>query len=119
FGQGWSQDEYDATGADPKTRGKRADEFFQVLHAIWKDNPAEFKGLYFTLPKSTIQPKPAQKPHPPIYLAAFSPSAMKRTATYADGWIPVGMPVDAMQGMLGQIRQMAKEAGRDPNKIGL
>jgi probable F420-dependent oxidoreductase len=118
MGLGWSQDEYDATGAT-KNKGARADEFLQVLKAIWTTDPAEFKGKFFKLPKSVIQPKPAQKPHPPIYLAAFSPGAMKRVAMYADGWIPVGFPIDVMKQTFEQIRSMAKEAGRDPNKLEL
>jgi len=119
FGQGWSKDEHDATGAAMKTRARRADEFLRVLKAIWTSDPAEFQGEFFTLPKSTIQPKPVQKPHPPIYLAAFSPGAMKRVATLADGWFPVGVPPEGMRQMLEGIRGMAKEAGRNPADIQL
>ena len=89
FGLGWSQDEHDAAGASMKRRGKRANEFIKVLKAIWTTDPAEFHGEFFQLPKSIIQPKPTQKPHPPIYLAAFAPAALKRTAELADGcrWV--------------------------------
>jgi alkanesulfonate monooxygenase SsuD/methylene tetrahydromethanopterin reductase-like flavin-dependent oxidoreductase (luciferase family) len=114
FGLGWSQDEYDATGASVKIRGERADEFISVLKAIWTTDPAEFHGRYFQLPKSIIQPKPVQKPHPPVYLAAFSPGAMKRTAKMANGWMPVGMTVDQLKSTSTQLRSMAKDAGRDP-----
>ena len=114
FGLGWSQDEHDATGASMKIRGKRADEFISVLKAIWTTDPSEFHGKYFQLPKSIIQPKPVQKPHPPIYLAAFSPGAMKRTAEMADGWMPVGMTVDQLNSNSTQLRSMAKDAGRNP-----
>src|SRR5574341_179618 len=117
LGQGWSQDEFDATGASMKNRSRRGDEFLQVLHAIWKTDPAEFEGKYFRLPKSTIQPKPVQKPHPPIYLAAFSPRALKRVATLADGWNPVGLPISNMTQRMAGIRSMAREAGRDPNEL--
>ena len=114
FGLGWSQDEHDATGASMKIRGKRADEFISVLKAIWTTDPSEFHGKYFQLPKSIIQPKPVQKPHPPIYLAAFSPGAMKRTAKMANGWMPVGMTVDQLKSNSTQLRSMAKDAGRNP-----
>jgi probable F420-dependent oxidoreductase len=117
FGLGWSQDEHDATGANVKVRGKRADEFIKVLKAIWTTDPAEFQGKFFKLPKSIIQPKPVQKPHPPIYLAAFAPGSMKRTATLADGWMPVGMPVNQLESTTAQIRTMAKAAGRDPASL--
>lgn len=117
LGQGWSQDEFDASGASMKNRTGRGDEFLQVLHAIWKTDPAEFQGKYFRLPKSIIQPKPAQKPHPPIYLAAFSPRALKRIAELGDGWNPVAIPADGMKQMWEGVKAMAKEAGRDPSEL--
>jgi len=78
LGLGWSKDEFDAVGRPMKELGKRADEFIAVLKAIWTTDPAEFHGEVYTLPRSIIQPKPVQKPHPPIYLAAFSPAALRR-----------------------------------------
>jgi probable F420-dependent oxidoreductase len=119
FGLGWSKDEMEATGADMTKRGAMADEFLQVLKAIWTTNPAEFKGKYYSLPKSYIYPKPVQKPHPPIYLAAFAPPAMKRLATMADGWNPVAIPAPGMAQMFAGIKQMAKEAGRDPSTLAM
>ncbi len=119
LGLGWSEDEYEATGAHIKHRGVRADEFLQVLHTLWKDNPAEFKGRFFTLPKSYFDLRPAQKPHPPIYLAAYAPAAMKRVAQFADGWMPVGLPVPAITQMWGGIREMARQAGRKPEELKL
>ena len=96
LGLGWSKDEMDATGADMKQRGAMADEFLQALKAIWTTNPVEFHGKFYQIPKSHMNRKPVQKPHPPIYLAAFATAAMKRLATVADGWNPVMVPVDGM-----------------------
>jgi probable F420-dependent oxidoreductase len=117
LGQGWSQDEFDAAGGSMKDRGGQADEFIQALKAIWTTDPVEFKGKYFQIPKSVILPKPVQKPHPPIYLAAYSPSAMQRIATMADGWNPVGVPMNQVQNMLGGIKQMADQAGRNGDEL--
>ena len=114
---GRSQDEMDAAGADMKVRGARADEFLQVLKAIWMNDPAEYHGRFFYLPKSFIGPKPVQKPHPPIFLAAYSPAAMKRVATMADGWNPAGVPLEGMAQMFAAIRQVAEQAGRDPSEL--
>ena len=119
FGQGWSKDEHDAVGVSMKNRGARADEFVQVLKAIWTTDPVEFKGAFFQIPKSFIQPKPVQKPHPPIYLAAYSPGGMKRVATMADGWLPAGTPIDATTQMMEGMRGMASQAGRNPDDIKL
>ena len=117
FGLGWSQDEFDAVGASMKQRGRRADEFISVLKAIWTTDPVEFQGEFYQVPKSVILPKPVQKPHPPIYLAAFSPGGLKRTATMANGWLPAGMPADGMKQMMEGIKGMAQEAGRDPSEV--
>ena len=119
FGQGWSKDEYDAIGIEPRGLGPRADEFIQVLTAIWTTDPVVFHGRYFRVPESIIQPKPVQKPHPPIYMAAYSPGALKRVATLANGWNPAGVPVDGMRQMMAQIRSMAQAGGRDPAAIEL
>ena len=119
FGVGWSPDEMEAAGADMKVRGARADEFLQVLKTIWTTDPAEYHGKFFSLPKSYIAPKPVQKPHPPIYLAAYTPPAMKRVATLADGWNPAGVPIEGMKQMWAGIQQMAKEAGRDPSELSM
>jgi probable F420-dependent oxidoreductase len=119
LGLGWSKDEMDAVGADMKKRGAMADEFLPVLKAIWSSNPVEFHGQFYHVPKSYIGPKPVQKPHPPIYMAAYAPAALKRLAAMANGWNPVGIPVGGMAQMFGSVKQMAKEAGRDPSSLEL
>jgi probable F420-dependent oxidoreductase len=119
LGLGWNKEEMDATGADITKRGALADEFLPLLKAIWTTNPVEFHGKFFNVPKSYIDLKPVQKPHPPIYLGAFVPAAQKRVAKLADGWNPASgaLPVPVMGEMFGSIKQMAKEAGRDPSTL--
>ena len=119
LGQGWSEDEYIAAGASWDNRIKRFEESIAVLKAIWTTDPVEFDGEYHTIPRSSIGPKPIQKPHPPLYLGAFSLAAAKRVARLADGWITVAYPVPAMAEMIAAIRAAAVEAGRDPATIEL
>jgi probable F420-dependent oxidoreductase len=119
FGMGWSLDEYEAAGAPWQERGKRADEIIAALKAIWTTDPVEFQGQYYRIPKSFIGPKPVQKPHPPIYMAAYTPPAMKRVAKEANGWFPVGVPLSALAGMFEGIKGIAKDAGRDPAALEL
>jgi probable F420-dependent oxidoreductase len=117
LGLGWSKDEMEAAGTSLAHRGEKADEFLQVLKAIWTRNPVEFHGKFYHLPKSYLNHKPVQRPHPPIYMAAFAPRALKRAATLADGWNPVAIPVDGMTQMFSSIKQMAKAAGRDASSL--
>ena len=119
LGQGWSKDEYEATGASLPLRSARADEFIGVLRAMWSADPVEFEGQFFRVPQSIIQPKPVQQPHPPIYLAAFKPRALERVARLADGWIPTGLPIAGIRQMMSQIRRTAEAAGRDPAAVQL
>ena len=97
LGIGWSSDEYVAAGSKWNERGKRADESIQALKAIWTTNPVEFQGTYYQIPQSFISLKPVQKPHPPIYMAAFTPaapcSAWPRKPTDE---FPVGIPIAAI-----------------------
>ena len=119
FGIGWSPDEYEAAGAVWEERGKRVDELIKALKKIWTTDPVEFQGKYYRIPKSFIGPKPVQKPHPPIYMAAYAPSALKRVATEANGWFPAGIPLSGVGPMFDGIKSMAKNAGRDPSAIEL
>ncbi len=119
LGQGWSKDEHDAMGVAMSDRAARADEFLELVKRAWTEDVVEFQGDFFQVPPSYIGLKPVQKPHPPIYLAAYAPGSMKRVAISANGWCPVGVPIDAMPGMLDGIKGMAKEAGRDPDEIKL
>jgi probable F420-dependent oxidoreductase len=117
LGQGWSQDEYEATGAVTSRLGARADEYVSVLKAMWGPDPVEFKGEFFSVPRSEVKPKPVQQPHPPIYLAAYSPTALARAGRMANGWLPTGIPLAGIAQMTDGLRQAASAAGRDPTTL--
>ena len=117
LGQAWSIDELEAVGVDPKARASRADEFIRVLKTMWGPDPVEFQGQHFRVARSIVGLKPLQTPHPPVYLAAYVPTALRRAATLADGWLPSGCPIPGIAQMAGQLRALAREAGRDPGKL--
>ena len=88
LGIGWSKDEYEVSNIPFQNKGKRANEFIQVLKKIWTDDVVEFKGEYYSIPASKIGPKPIQKPHIPIYLGGFSPNTFSRIVNYdTNGWL--------------------------------
>lgn len=119
FGTGWSPDEYEAVGVDMKTRGARTYEALDVLKKVWTEETPSHHGQYFALPQTFADLKPVQKPHPKIYMAAYTPATMKRVAEHTDGWNPAGVPVAAMKQMWDGICGMAQAAGRDPSKLEL
>ncbi|HYR42332.1 MAG TPA: LLM class F420-dependent oxidoreductase [Terriglobia bacterium] len=114
LGIGWSQDEIEAAGVDFKTRGRRADEFVQVLKKIWTEDPVEFSGKFFQIPKSYIGPKPVQKPHPPIIFGGFVGKSFERVVKHGSGWNPSGVPAEHLQGMIESMRAAARAEGKRP-----
>ena len=119
FGIGWSKDEYQASNIPFQNRGKRADEFIQVLKRIWTDDVVEFKGKYYSIPASKIGPKPIQKPHPPVYLGGFSPNTFSRIVNYdTNGWLAVvGGPLEYIDNTIKTIKDIANKANKDPNNF--
>jgi probable F420-dependent oxidoreductase len=119
FGMGWSPDEYDAAGVPFKSRASRADDSLRALKAIWTTDPVEFQCADFKVSRSFIGLKPVQKPHPPIYMAAFALPALQRAAREADGWFPVYIPLAEIGGVFESVKAMVREAGRDADQFKL
>ena len=108
LGIGWLKDEYQISDISMENRGKRADEYIQLLKKICTDDVVEFKGEFYNLPPSKIGPKPLQVPHLPIYMGAFSPRAFGRVVKYADGWIGmIAGTLDDFENAVNMIRDMA------------
>ena len=114
FGVGWSKDEIEAAGVKFETRGRRADEFVRALKAIWKEDPVEFRGEFFQIPKSYIGPKPVQKPHPPIIFGGYVGKTFERVIDHGTGWNPAGVPPEHLRGMIEGMRSAARAKGKRP-----
>ena len=96
-GPGSHKGDYDICGIPFEERWKRFTEALQVLQIVWKNNNKEqknstltnYSGKYYRFEKVSVQPKPFQKPHPPIYIGSWgsSEAGLKRVAKYGDGWM--------------------------------
>jgi probable F420-dependent oxidoreductase len=118
LGIGWSREEYAASGVPYKDRGARAEEFIQVLRSLWTDDPVEFRGRFYDIPPSRMQPKPLQRPYPPILLGGSADRALRRAGRIADGWISASSADPAWLGeAVATITIAAREAGRDPAQL--
>jgi probable F420-dependent oxidoreductase len=119
LGIGWSKDEYQVSNVPFKDRGKRADEFTQILKRIWTDDVVEFKGEFYNIPASKIGPKPIQKPHPPIYMGGLSPNTYSRIVNYdVNGWLGLIVgPLEYLENTIETIKDMASKANKDPNRF--
>jgi probable F420-dependent oxidoreductase len=119
LGIGWSKDEYQVSGVPFKNKGNRADEYVQVLKKIWTEEIVQFKGEFYNIPPSKIDPKPIQKPHPPILLGGFSPKTFSRIVNYANGWIGIAGfgPLEQLGQTINGLREEARKNNKDPYKI--
>lgn len=107
------KDEYQASNIPFKDKGKRADEFIQVLKRICTDDVVKFKGKYYSIPASKIGPKPIQKPHPPIYMGGFSPNTFSRIVNYdANGWLGVVGGHEYLDNAINTIKDIATTANK-------
>lgn len=114
LGLGWSMDEYDAVGVAWRDRGARIDEFIRCLKAIWTRDECEFRGRFYTIPRSRIEPKPVQKPHPPLLVGGYADAVFRRAAELADGYTGGNIPFAEMREVVARLRRAAEDAGRNP-----
>jgi probable F420-dependent oxidoreductase len=87
LGMGWLPQEYAAAGVPYARRGARMDEYLRCLKALWTQDPVEFAGEFYTVPRSHQGPRPVQRPHPPLLLGGSAPAALRRAGRLAQGWI--------------------------------
>jgi len=117
-GGGWNRDEMENHGTEFKTRFKLMRERIEAMQAIWTKSKAEYHGDMVDFSEMMAWPKPVQKPYPPILVGGAFPQAARRAIRYGDGWCPIGgRPGSSPTDVLEQFRQMAREAGRDPQSL--
>jgi len=117
-GAGWLREETEILGVNFSRRHLRLTECIQAMQEIWTKDEAEFHGKVIDFPPVRCEPKPVQKPYPPIHLGTRGENGLKRVARWADGWCPVcGRPSEEMRKEVKRLRALAEEAGRDPDKI--
>jgi probable F420-dependent oxidoreductase len=117
-GAGWFREEAEVMDVDFTRRWQHLREACEALRALWSGDDVGYSGEIIKFPSVKLGPKPVQKPGPPIWLGAHDPKyALKRVARYADGWCPGGLSVEKARECIPQIKKMAKEFGRDPEKL--
>jgi len=86
IGVGWLKEEFDALNTPWAQRGKRTDEYLEVLHTLWTDDVSSFTGETYQLPPCEMFPKPLQDPQPPVHIGGETPAALRRAAQHGQGW---------------------------------
>ena len=117
-GIGWNAMEYEALNEDFHNRGKRSEEQFAVLRALWTQEVVDFHGRWHTIKHAGIKPLPVQRPIP-LWLGGRVEAVVERVGRLADGWFPQFAPDDAGRQTLARMHEYARAAGRDPATIGI
>jgi len=111
---------YPAFGLLAARRAARFAEGLRLMKRLWTEERVTFDGEFFKLQNASMQPKPLQKPHPPLWFGGHHPNALKRAVELGDGFIGAGSVSTA--GFLEEIallRRLLKDAGRDPASLPL
>jgi probable F420-dependent oxidoreductase len=126
LGIGWLPEEFELTGASMARRGARAEEFIEVLRALWNPGPggtgsggmSRYDGDFYTVPAGRQDPRPVQRPGPPIILGGMSRAAKERAGRMADGWMTSSRAdLSRIRDDIKVVRTAAADAGREPDEI--
>ncbi len=125
IGTGWLEVEFNAVVTTPfAARGAVTDEYLAAFRALWTEERPRFDGKYVRFADIVFEPKPAQRPHPPIWVGGEAPPALRRAARYGQVWYPIGTnrahPYDTLPRLeagIARLRKLTAEAGRDPAAV--
>ncbi len=117
-GAGWMAEEFEALGVPFRGRGRRTDEYLEVVRRLWTEDDPSFHGRYVRVEGIGFAPKPLQRPHPPIWVGGMAEGALRRAGTYGDAWHATGtVDTELLARAFARVRQYAREAGRDPDRL--
>jgi probable F420-dependent oxidoreductase len=119
IGGGWNAEEMENHGVAFDSRWELLREKVEAMKRIWTEDEPRYTGSRVRFEPIWSWPKPAQQPHPPILLGGNAPGARRRVVDYADGWMPIAPLVPDLEDAVGDLRQRAEAAGRDPASISL
>ncbi len=117
MGVGWVREEADAVGTSFDDRGRRANEYIDIMRALWREPVSSFQGEYHSFSGVVSKPKPVQEGGVPIIVGGHSKAAARRAGRQGDGFYPLGVDLDGMRGLVDVMSQAAREADRDPATI--
>ena len=117
IGTGWLREETEIMGGDFDHRWTQARESIEAMKVLWTNDEGEYHGQYYDFPPVRVFPKPAQKPHPPVFLGGAAKNVFKRVVSYGDGWMPVRPTVESVKAGRASLDELADASGRNPNEI--
>jgi probable F420-dependent oxidoreductase len=123
-GTGWMAEEFAALGlANFAERGAVTNEYLQLFKELWTKDEPDFHGKYVQVSGIGFQPKPVQRPHPPIWIGGHSGPALRRAASLGDVWMPIGLRPpsllhpDEMARKVVRLRALLRQANRAEDSV--
>jgi len=104
--------EFELCGVPHGERGARVSEAIDAVRTLWRDTPATVKGRFTRFEAVSIDPKPVQRPGPPIWIGGRSDAALARAGRQGDGWVSYVVQPERYAQSLEKIRSAAQHAGR-------
>jgi probable F420-dependent oxidoreductase len=126
IGVGWMREEFEALGVSSdiyEHRGSATDEQLRIFQSVWSQGVTGHDGRFYQFDAVGVHPQPIQKPHPPIWVGGHTRVALRRTALFGDGWLPIGgrppadLPPEEVAACIASIREQAERAGRNPSAL--
>ncbi|MEE3167547.1 MAG: TIGR03619 family F420-dependent LLM class oxidoreductase, partial [Chloroflexota bacterium] len=118
LGLGGNPNDIPPYGLSSEKRVRRFTEIINVMKALWTQPEAHFQGEFWQLNGLKMEPKPLQKPHPPIWLGARHINALRRAVRHGDGWMGAGSSDTAsFVTAVDQTKMYLEEADRDPGSF--
>ncbi len=117
IGAGWLREESEMLGVDFPRRWSQTAECIAAMRELWSKPEASFEGKYVKFGPVRSNPKPVQKPGPPVLIGSLDKNAIKRVAQWADGWCPIGVPDGYLKKRLNELRRECDTARRDFAKL--
>jgi probable F420-dependent oxidoreductase len=125
IGAGWLKSEFDAVVTTPfPERGAVTDEYIDAFRLLWTERAPRFAGRYTKFDGIVLEPKPVQKPHPPIWVGGEGPAALRRAARIGNAWYPIGSnnqhlldTLPRLKAGIAKLHKATTGAGRDPSSV--
>jgi probable F420-dependent oxidoreductase len=117
IGVGWLKEEFDALQVPWDKRGRRTDEYVDVLRTLWCDETSSFHGDVYDLPPCEMYPKPVQEPHPPLHIGGETQAALRRAARLGQGWHTFNRSPEELSQGLRELDVHLETAGRHRDEL--
>lgn len=111
-GAGWLESEWLAAGLDFASRGRRLDEAITIAKRLWTEEVVAHRGEFYDFEGVYFEPKPLQKPHPPIVAGGESKAALRRAVRRCDGWVSMPHTLESAEQQLKYLHVLLEEEGR-------